>query len=197
MIYVRRSDDLTCLPLKSQTVTRLRSLGVHTIGEMFDDSHGIKDARRWCNRIIREGGDYGLVDWGIALPARSGKLYWSLNTQGELAIYGKGKMMNYNRENRPPWETFREEIQVVLVEENVMIVGASAFAGYPRVKTVRLCEKVERIAQNAFQNCTALEEIHSPRQLTHWREEKFSVEGDSPLFVGEKALAGTPLGRKL
>ena len=197
MIYVRRSDDLSRLPLKPQTVTRLRALGIHTIGQMFDDPKGLKDARKWCNRIIQDDGDYGLVDWGFPLAARSGKLYWSLNEQGDLTIYGRGKMVNHHSQNLPPWVEFREEIHRVLLEEDVKNVGAFAFTDCPNLKTVCLSEQVERIAQGAFQNCTALEKIQSPRQLTHWREEQFLSGAENRLYVGEKALAGTPLVQKL
>lgn len=192
MFYVRRNDAITVLPLYERTLAQLRAQGVTTVGQMFDDPHGIKDAKRWNNRLILGDSGYVLADWGVELPARSGTLYWSLNEQNELTIYGSGLMRDFTDTRRPPWDCFRGEITAVSIEENVENVGARAFENCPRLRRVILGEAVGRIGARAFADCPELRTVETPRTPANWREQPLDSGAENRLWLGNHAFAGTP-----
>ena len=192
MIYVREEDDLSCLPLKRKTIEKLRAKGVHTICGMFDEE-GLKipEVEKWFDRLTEVDEEYMLLETGHCLPARSGHLTWGLDKKMRLWIYGRGTMMNYTEGNRPPWYAIRQDIRGVVVERGVVNVGARAFEDCPNLESVMLSGDVKRISAGAFRNCYALDEILTPRVLTHWRAEMFGIPHDNALYVGDKALQNT------
>lgn len=195
MTYVRRNDDLSRLPLAPETIAQLRALGVNTIGEMFDDPHGIEDAEEWNVCLIEAGTDYSLLEWGTELPARAGALYWALE-ESMLTVYGNGTMMDYTDENQPPWVGFRDEIGYVTIYGGVENVGARAFENCTGLTFLELSSDAKRIGTGAFRNCSGLEQIFSDRTLVHFREEPFCAPDEFVTFVGHKAFEGTPLPKE-
>lgn len=192
MIYLQKSDDLTRLPLKPETITRLRELGVNTIWELFDDPHDIAEAVQWADWLCQGCTEYVLLEWGMELPARSGQLYWELD-EGILTVYGTGVMMDYTDRFQPPWDALREDILCFRTSGHVENIGARAFENCPYLAWIELSEHTTRIGTGAFRNCVRLTEIHCPQTLVHCREASAYTTDDLVAFVGNKAFAGTGL----
>lgn len=190
MVLVRRMDDVSALPLGQSSLQWLRRLGINTVGALFDApqtvlaEHG--QARRLVSQMAAGNAELGLLEWGVELCARRGKLYWSLTEDGVLTVYGAGRMMDYTPQFRPPWDAFASEIRQVRLEEQVENVGAQAFAGCKALERVALSEAVRRIGAGAFRDCTALDAVECSAQIRNWR-----ADGDG-ISAGMGAFANTP-----
>ena len=90
---------------------------------------------------------------------------YTLNTDtGELTISGSGAMTDYyydsyNKRSTAPWNSVRDRIKTVTVEDGVTHVGENAFAGCTALTHVSMGEDVETMGANAFQECTALHTV--------------------------------------
>ena len=191
MMFVRSRDELAVLPMGGRTRWALQQLGIDTVGALFDapeevlEEHG--QARRLVRQMAEGDGEIGLLEWGMTLPGKRGSLYWTMDDEGCLTVYGSGKMKDYTPDAPAPWEPLRDQIRSLRIEEAVENVGAMAFAGCCALRSVVLSDSVCRIGANAFRDCTALERVESPRELANWR-----TAAAGQIAVGKDAFAGTP-----
>ncbi len=190
MILVRCKDDLSVLPMAKATCQALRQMGFDTVGALFDASekqlapHG--QARRLVEQMAAGDRELGLLEWGVALAGRRGKLWWSLE-EGVLRVYGAGRMGDYTAEAPPPWAPWRQEIRRVEILEDVENVGARAFVGCEALEKVTLSARVRRVGAESFRGCISLTQVESGRELAFWR-----LAGEGQTAVGTDAFAGTP-----
>ncbi len=85
------------------------------------------------------------------------QLTWTLDTDtGVLTISGEGDMVGYYDE---PWESYRESVTQVVIEDGVTSVRSSAFEDYVNLKSVVIADSVTSIGYSAFRNCTSLESV--------------------------------------
>ncbi len=88
---------------------------------------------------------------------RCGKdVYFSVDDDGILKIYGSGKMYDYTGDS-PFADT--EDITSVIVENGVTSVGIWSFRNCRNITEVTLPESVVSIGENAFTGCTSLRNI--------------------------------------
>lgn len=188
MKLVRSSDPLSLLPMAASTRAFLQDQGIRTAGELLDAPAEVLaqsgQARRLARQLGRGDRELGLLEWGVELPVRWGRLLWSLS-EGLLTLWGSGAMTDFTREKCAPWAPWAREIREVRVEEAVENVGARAFAGCAALERVSLCESVRRIGAEAFRDCAALGAVETPRTMESWR---MAEEGQ--LALGEGAFTG-------
>lgn len=143
-------------------------------------------------------------DEGIRVEASSGQcgadVYWSLDDNGTLTIWGTGPMTNFtytdNDESNRPWHSERESIRKVVIEEGVTSIGNFAFSfcnvgevtipstvtsigrrafmGTP-LSSVVIPEGVKTIGENAFWRCTSLQTITVPASTTELGNHAFDT----------------------
>ncbi len=143
-------------------------------------------------------------DEGIRVEASSGQcgadVYWSLDDNGTLTIWGTGPMTNFtytdNDESNRPWHSERESIRKVVIEEGVTSIGNFAFSfcnvgevtipstvtsigrrafmGTP-LSSVVIPEGVKTIGENAFWRCTSLQTITVPASATKFGDHAFDT----------------------
>lgn len=93
---------------------------------------------------------------------------WKLE-DGIMTISGNGAMDDYDiiydldtgetTGQNPPWESFRSEINEVIIENGVTVIGSSAFANCFNLRKVTIASSVRKLRCNAFVNCTELADI--------------------------------------
>lgn len=123
---------------------------------------------------------FGLLPVGVfAASATSGSCgknaTWSYNTATKtLSISGSGDMADYHYDpvmgeyNRPPWDTYREEIEHVIINEGITSIGQQAFGStwvngnYPNLCSVSIAPTVTKIGAEAFAWAQKLESIELP-----------------------------------
>lgn len=100
---------------------------------------------------------------------------WSYNAATKtLSISGSGDMTDYHCDpvmgeyNRPPWDTYREEIEHVIINEGITSIGQQAFGStwvegnYLNLCSVSIAPTVTKIGAEAFAWAQKLESIELP-----------------------------------
>ena len=106
-------------------------------------------------RCVRAEGDCSKND-----SAEYSDVMWRLFWDGELRIFGFGKMNSYESPNFAsdsskiaPWNEFKDDITSVVIEEGVTNVGSFAFYNFTNLKSAILPEGINSIENFAFAFC--------------------------------------------
>lgn len=86
-------------------------------------------------------------------------VFWTLNPDGELYIFGTGNMMDWEKEEDVPWASFRQEIKKVKIEEGVTSIGSYAFCDCEALTDMETPDSVLNIGMYAFYNCAGLSTV--------------------------------------
>jgi len=100
-------------------------------------------------------------------------VFWSLGDDGVMTVSGEGKMDDYDSLSDVPWSDLHASIKDVYVEDGVTTVGRRAFDYCEKIKHVSLARSVEKICDNAFSRCYALEDIAINGHVTEIGKEAF------------------------
>lgn len=114
-------------------------------------------------------------------------LSWTLDSEGQLCITGKGNMYDYEQikeemhgaiyisgKTDAEWYTYKDQILDVVVEDGVTSVGEFAFSGLDAIETVSLPESVNSIGEGAFFKCISLESVELPSHLDALEQDAFT-----------------------
>ncbi|MBQ4075444.1 MAG: leucine-rich repeat protein [Clostridia bacterium] len=100
---------------------------------------------------------------GLAVTASAdqtgttGACTWTFDeATGTLTISGSGAMANYSSSNNPPWASYKDSIQKIVINEGVTTIGTYAFCQYSSLTEVIIPRSVNAIGNNAFYNCANL-----------------------------------------
>ena len=100
----------------------------------------------------------------------TGKLTWTLSSDGILTISGKGEMPNYDYP--PPWKKYL--ITTVIIKNGVTSIGDRAFYGCTGLASVTIPNSVTSIGNYAFGFCSSLTSISIPNSVTNIGNDAFS-----------------------
>lgn len=89
---------------------------------------------------------------------RAADFHWNVSN-GILSISGLDLIPDYSASNPAPWKEKASLITTVSLAEGQTRIGAYAFAGLTKLKTVNSVSAVTEIGDYAFQNCSALKEL--------------------------------------
>jgi hypothetical protein len=87
---------------------------------------------------------------GITGGSCGSDVFWSLDEDSVLTIYGFGSMTDYGADNPAPWYAHREAITQVIIHSGVTSIGSYAFAGYNNQTSVDIPRTVANIGVGAF-----------------------------------------------
>jgi len=96
-------------------------------------------------------------------------LTWTFDAAtGTLTISGEGEMgdMYENGEYIMPWEDYKENIRVVVVEEGVTVIENHAFSDCINLNKVELPTSLVVLGNFSFENCSSLTSVSLPVGLT-------------------------------
>ena len=88
-------------------------------------------------------------------------LTWVLDNEGTLTISGEGEMGN-----TVPWQSDRNEIKSVVIEDGVTNIGFSAFEVCSSLTSITIPDSVTSIGEGAFEECSVLESLRAGEQNT-------------------------------
>ena len=103
-------------------------------------------------------------------------LAWKLSTAGILTISGSGDMRNYYSDgisNGAPWNTYREQINTVVLESGITSIGDYAFTKFDNLNDIQIPDSVTSIGEWAFYNCGSLASVKIPACVTSIGERAF------------------------
>lgn len=89
---------------------------------------------------------------------------WTLDEYGTLTVSGTGEV-GFGSESSQPWYQVRDQIQTIVVEEGIEILGTRAFSGLKYVTEISIPTSVKSIGLEAFRGCSFLSEITLPAGL--------------------------------
>ena len=94
-------------------------------------------------------------------------LFWSLDKNGKLTIYGTGPMPINSINNRVPWYEQKDSIAEVVIESGVTTIGSGAFQSCGNLTRITLHEKITSIGFSAFAGCNSLANILIPNSVSN------------------------------
>ena len=94
----------------------------------------------------------------------TGALTWSLCEDGTLTISGLDAMPDYYYNS--PWNTYRNSITFVIVENGVTSIGNYAFDDCTHLTSVTIGNSVTFIGEGAFNRCIGLTSVTIPNSVT-------------------------------
>ena len=104
---------------------------------------------------------------------------WTLSADGTLTISGSGKMTDYSSKEPSPWDSERENIKKVIIQNGITTIGENAFTFCRNLVSVSIPNSVEVIGFSAFWYCEKLASVNIPRNVKNI---------DSSVFHGCKGL---------
>ena len=111
-------------------------------------------------QVIKEGGSMP-----VAGGSCGSNVTWELDGKGALTIKGTGEMTDFSSATTP-WDSYRNSILSVVIEDGVASVGKRAFENCTSLTNISIAESVVRIGEYAFNGCTALKNINIPAGVT-------------------------------
>lgn len=82
-----------------------------------------------------------------------------------LTISADGDLFEYASEDRP-WLMYAETCENLVVDYCITRIGAGAFSGFTKLKSVTINAYIDTIKSSTFENCTSLESIVIPNSVT-------------------------------
>lgn len=91
-------------------------------------------------------------------------LTWTLDDNGTLTISGTGDMRDWTYSS-VPWESNRNSIKSVIIENGVTSIGKCAFADCSNLSNAKISNTVKKIGMRAFDGCS-FSNITIPNSVT-------------------------------
>lgn len=95
-------------------------------------------------------------------------------SDGLLTISGEGKIRDYKWTDTKPWESVRDDITEVVIEDGVIKIGRYAFYNAKNIESVTIADSVEVIEDYAFCSVTNLRTVDMPKYLSYLGAYAFS-----------------------
>lgn len=101
----------------------------------------------------------------FSFNAVNAEITWSLSDDGTLTISGTD--MPYYYYSSAPWNSQRDKIKKIIIENGVTNIGAGAFEECKNLTSVTIPNSVTSINYDAFDGCSALTSITIPNSVTN------------------------------
>ena len=93
-------------------------------------------------------------------------LYWYIDSNYQLVIYGSGPMYDYSKNTYVPWSSYASKITSVVVQDGITSISNYAFYGCKNVAdTITLPSSVVSIGNYAFFGCTSFTTFTIPANV--------------------------------
>jgi len=87
------------------------------------------------------------------------EVLWSYDGAGTMFVSGTGNMADIYQVMACPWDSHKNDITRVVIEDGVTSIGAGCFLGYPNLSSVDVHVSMKSIGTNAFRDCQNLKSI--------------------------------------
>lgn len=93
---------------------------------------------------------------------------WRVDRYYNLVLSGTGETADFDSWKDQPWDVFRSQIQSIVVEDGVTVIGRHIFENLPGVKDVHLPGSLFYIDEYAFNQCKSLKTVHFRGSVKAW-----------------------------
>ena len=94
------------------------------------------------------------------------QVLWSYDGAGTMFVSGTGNMADIYQVMACPWDSYKNDITRVVIEDGVTSIGAGCFVGYPNLSSVDVHVSMKGIGTNAFRDCQNLKSITLGKNVT-------------------------------
>ena len=108
-------------------------------------------------------------------------VFWQLDRNGKLEIYGSGSMFNYDTINFPPWYSWKNRITSVVISDGVTHIGNTAFYKCTEIEEFSIPDSVTSFGNDAFFDCDNITNMEIGPNVTQIGETAF-LSCDSLLY---------------
>ena len=161
------------IPKSVTTIGSAAFSGCTSLGNIYyEGSLGVLK-RMLCYAGVPDG--CALHGTAVDNGACGDRLAWTLSTAGILTISGSGDMRNYSdsTSNGAPWNTYREQINAVVLEPGITSIGDYAFTKFDNLTDIQIPDSVTSIGEWAFYNCGSLASVKIPACVASIGERAF------------------------
>ena len=85
--------------------------------------------------------------------AEGSSVQWKYDDTGTLTISGTGAIESYSYVTQCPWNSYRNDIMSLIIEEGVTEIGSANFKQLKNITAVTLPSTMKKIGPNAFAEC--------------------------------------------
>lgn len=116
-------------------------------------------------------------------------VYWVLDVNGILYVYGEGATYDYNNSLNAPFRNNSGFIKRIIVEEGVTYLGKNLFYISQNCESAIIADSVTSIASSAFELCYALKDVYIGSGISEIANYTFedSSELENVFYNGTKA----------
>ncbi len=95
-------------------------------------------------------------------------LAWEFDSSTNvLTVSGNGDMKSFSASN-PPWDSFKAEIESVVIADGITSLGSYAFYEYNSLKDVFISKSVISVGSGAFSGCISLTNVYYSGSEEEW-----------------------------
>ncbi len=84
---------------------------------------------------------------------------WTYSSNGTLTLSGQGSTYNYHSGKTAPWFSYAPQINNIVIEDGVTVIGNFIFRDCCNVVSLELPESVVMVGTNSFSRCKRLSEL--------------------------------------
>ncbi len=110
----------------------------------------------------------------VAFGTDGKNVKWEIDSAGTLTVSGTGAMNDYNGTDSVPWNTKRQSVKKIVIEEGITNIGDASFGNFLYLESVSIPDTVTRIGGIAFTDCTKLQSVNIPNSVTEIGNSAFS-----------------------
>jgi len=107
---------------------------------------------------------------------------WDLDIEGVLSVYGSGDMYDFDTENLPQWDSYKNTVTAISFGSKITSIGNNAFKGFISLSEITVPDNILKIGTETFGSCSSLKTINIDEN-----NEKYSSE-DGILFNKDKTV---------
>jgi hypothetical protein len=128
-------------------------------------------------------GAAGAQTWEVGVGADSANVIATLSA-GTLTVSGTGAMRDYEGIG-PPWGLIRNQINTIIIEDGVTIIGSLAFPDFANLTSVTIANSVTMINLRAFMASSALTSVIIPNSVEFIGLGAFQNSGLTSVIIGD------------
>ena len=108
-------------------------------------------------------------------------VFWNLDENGTLTIFGSGCMDTYASVTEAPWFSVRASVTALIIEKGVLNIGGHTFKGFENLSVAEIPVSVTEIAEEAF-GASPIAEVRYAGTKVQWDRISLSRKGNRGLL---------------
>lgn len=156
-------QSVECIDNKLVALLEAKALGTNRFSA-WNDNEDVEDTLRTV--VVDRDTNIVAVFAKIIDEGQCGKtLYWNIDDQGKLLVYGTGAMYNFSAGSPAGWSKHIENIKRIEVKDGATTIGNYAFYAATSLKKVAIPQSVTSVGTYAFYSCSNLNNVVLPDEL--------------------------------